>query len=105
MIFRAYVNKPEVSLYPEHDTGEKRTPPIVAVLKNPVTEASIGKHIKYNERSFRIDNVSCVYVPKMVGETDSHGDYRIVSTTEVVKTNTGAWLTLAELAALEGVAA
>ena len=105
MIFRAYTSKPAVSLYPEHDTGERRTPAIVATLKNPVTEASIGKHIQYDGRSFRIDNVSCVYQPKMVGETDSHGDYRIVSTTEVVKTTTGVWLTLAELAALQGTPA
>lgn len=90
-LFRAYTTKPAVAFYPEDD-GVKATPPLAATLKfvleskheGLVFRVSAGDGERRADRRFRIQNVSgTVYDPKMVGETDAHGPYRIVSTEEL----------------------
>jgi hypothetical protein len=78
-IFRAYVNKPVVALYPD-EFDRSVTPPIVATVKVPLEDKHVGAVFRVGEVRHRIVNVSHVYEPRMLGENDSHGDYRIIST-------------------------
>ena len=80
-LFRSYVNTPALALYPDDD-GVKRTPPVVTLLKVSLTSEHEGKAFRVGEKKYRIQSVSNVYDPKMVGEHDSHGPYRIVSAVE-----------------------
>lgn len=82
MIFKAYVNTPGVAFYGD-EYDNLNTPPLAAVLKVSLEDKHIGKTFQVGARRFRIQSISHVYEPDMVGEIDEHGDFRIISTEEI----------------------